>query len=175
MPYKDPIRKREMGRLYRERIKIPLDARTWRVYVIRNVTNGLQYVGVTSRPLARRWSSHLSDARHDRGTLLHADILKYGREQFTYRQLNIALNEAGAEKLEQFWIRELGSLAPAGYNLAAGGKGRVGSRPSSSTRVKMSLAALAHGARLATKESRRRAVQNRNRDANGAFLPKGAK
>jgi group I intron endonuclease len=97
------------------------------IYAIRNRINGKMYVGQTIYGLDFRWRNHLAVAKRGSGYYLHAAIRKYGRESFepfaladgfsTYDDLLAA---------ERLWILVLGSAAPGGYNISAGGEGRTG-------------------------------------------------
>ena len=58
--------------------------KAWAVYIVTNVMNGKQYVGLT-KSLEKRWDAH----RRSNGSApaLHAAIKKYGGLS-TYRKLN---------------------------------------------------------------------------------------
>jgi group I intron endonuclease len=108
------------------------------VYLLTNTLNGKQYVGQTQQRLTVRWRQHRKD-RLRRNTLLANALRKYGSAAFTIRALSQTLNQTALTSLEQFWIRELKTLAPAGYNLTEGGEG---GRRTAETRAKMTLAAI---------------------------------
>lgn len=89
-----------------------------------------------------RWARHLGDARRRPTSALHHAIRKYGPESFRLRVLEYGMGWGMLCAREVFWIAKLGTLAPGGYNLTAGGEGVFGHRPSDETRRKMSAAAL---------------------------------
>jgi len=107
----------------------------WTVYVIRNLTNGKSYVGITSKPIELRFSEHIRAAfpgrRGPNGRLyaLHAAIQKYGIKSFKIEKLEDNHDLNMAQKREQFFIQKLksyGSARPAsnrrGYNQSLGGE-----------------------------------------------------
>ena len=105
------------------------------LYVITNLVNGKQYVGITVNTDQRRrehYSGHGSK-------LVRQAIRKYGRE-------NLALEvwyEGDADWIKAMEYRAIVMLetrAPKGYNLTLGGEGSVGWRPDENTRQKMSVA-----------------------------------
>ncbi len=111
----------------------------FRVYAVTNTENGLQYVGATQRSLKGRWGYHVERALKGRDgkrstSDLSKAIRKYGAASFSIRVLSEALNAKAAYDLESFWIRELKTLNPSGYNMREGG--RTGFRWSSRMRVK---------------------------------------
>jgi len=71
------------------------------------------------------------------GKYLRRAIHKYGRENFCRETLAIFSTLQEGLVMEQFWIHELGSKAPNGYNLTDGGEGGLGCCPSAATRQLM--------------------------------------
>jgi group I intron endonuclease len=99
--------------------------------------SGKTYVGQTITSLRDRMWKHLSDARLRKGSLVHRAIAKYGIDSFkiiTILGVPIVL----LDEWERFFIREMGSLSPSGYNLEVGG-GQNG-HPCLESRLKMRLA-----------------------------------
>ncbi|HEY6766627.1 MAG TPA: GIY-YIG nuclease family protein [Candidatus Sulfotelmatobacter sp.] len=98
----------------------------FRVYLLTNRVTGEKYVGATKHPLAVRWQKHRGRAFSKIAARwandLSTAIRKYGPEAFDRCVLSEALNETVAYKLECFWIRELDTLTPHGYNMRSGGK-----------------------------------------------------
>lgn len=91
------------------------------VYVVTNIASGKQYVGATKLSLSHRWSLHCSAAKRKPKGLLHEDIRVQGPEMFSIRELSTALNKNELDDLERFWVRELRTRSPLGYNLTGGG------------------------------------------------------
>lgn len=119
------------------------------MYLVTSLINGKRYVGQTIAPLNTRWARHLSDARTGRGDLLQdamrAVAREYGfgriEEFFEMSSLtHTCSSRADLDASERYWIRELRTLAHAGwgYNLTDGGTGGAVIGPE--TRAKMSLA-----------------------------------
>ena len=102
------------------------------IYKILCLVTGKPYVGQTKQKLERRISGHKS-ITIKRG--IDAEIAKYGWEgNFTVEVLEVCSVEKLNER-EKFWIANLNSKSPNGYNLTAGGKG---SNPSEETRARIS-------------------------------------
>jgi group I intron endonuclease len=108
------------------------------VYLVTNTVNGKKYVGKTSRTLLWRWGRHISASRrrNDRA-VLHKAIRKYGASAFTQEVLSRACNDEALSQLECFWIRELNTRNPRGYNLTDGGEGTVGTKHSPEAKEKI--------------------------------------
>lgn len=91
------------------------------IYQIFNTINNKSYIGQTIKSTDKRWKyGHVADSR--RGSLypLHCAIRKYSHKQFNV----IILEECDDELLnsrETFWIAELKTIVPNGYNLREGG------------------------------------------------------
>jgi group I intron endonuclease len=95
------------------------------IYRITNTANGMAYVGQTMRRLARRWKGHRQAARKDGRTYLARAMREFGLKKFAVEPLEYARNRADLNRLEEKWIKKLGTLWPAGYNRAKGGSGNV--------------------------------------------------
>ena len=104
------------------------------IYKITCLVNGKSYVGPTRQGLSRRITEHKRDSNKDRPGI-DAAIHKYGWENFTVE----VLEECPVEQLndrEIFWIAELNTKVPNGYNLTDGGEG--GLNPSDEVRARIS-------------------------------------
>lgn len=93
------------------------------VYVVTNTVTGMQYVGKTRRGCRQRWEEHCYHALTSRNMcpLLETAITEYGRAQFSIKVLEQASSPGTLRRREKHWIQELGTLAPNGYNILAGG------------------------------------------------------
>lgn len=89
------------------------------IYKVTNKITGRIYIGQTIRPLAERWKYHQwqTSCRY-----LHNSILKYGAENFTVEQIDVACSKAELDQKEKYWIEYYNSIVPNGYNLQSGGK-----------------------------------------------------
>lgn len=93
------------------------------IYKITNKVNGKIYIGQTIRTLEVRWKQHCKDAETNyKGMAILAAIQKYGKENFTVEQIDIACDRDELDKKEDYWINHYNSLSPNGYNLHTGGK-----------------------------------------------------
>ena len=106
------------------------------IYKITNTLNGKPYVGKTKQKPEKRITQHKYDSR--KGSLgIGAAIRKYDWENFSVEVLETCPVEKLNER-EMFWIRELNSKSPNGYNLTDGGD--TGSKISEESRARMSVA-----------------------------------
>lgn len=122
------------------------------IYKITNKINGKVYIGKTNRSLLERWREHCKPS--SKCLSIHRAIQKYGKENFTVEQIDIANSETELNKKEIYWIDFYNSSDKnKGYNLTFGGEGcscnedtkikirnsNTGKRASDETRKKMSL------------------------------------
>jgi group I intron endonuclease len=92
------------------------------IYLITNSINGKQYVGQTKYPLITRWKSHVWWAKNNLQCALHCAIRKYGSTQFKIEQIDYAKSCQELDEKEIYWIMQLRTFTPRGYNLTTGGK-----------------------------------------------------
>jgi group I intron endonuclease len=95
-------------------------------YLITNTINGKRYVGQAWYGAQRRWREHVRLAgSRKRLKGIDGAIQKYGAEAFTFEVIGTALNERDLDDMEQRFIAEYATFAPAGrgYNLTIGGGG----------------------------------------------------
>ena len=105
---------------------------TGTIYLLTCTVNGKQYVGQTRQKLHDRIRQHKNGTKY---SAVDMAIQKYGLENFTVE----VLETCPVEKLDEreiFWIRELKTRSPHGYNLTDGGNSN--SNPSEETRKKIS-------------------------------------
>lgn len=101
------------------------------IYLVTNNFSGKQYVGQTV--VDRNKVGH--------GLALTDAYEKYGKESFSYDRIFTGIdNQSLLDWAERFWISVFGTIAPGGYNIASGGKGK-GSM-SESTKAKLRAANL---------------------------------
>jgi len=104
------------------------------IYIIENDVNSKMYVGRTL-DIKKRKRAHLSRSSHS--WAIKAALEKYGAANFDFVLLEACFSEEELNANEAYWILELNTLAPFGYNLKEGGKSGP---PTEETRNKMSLA-----------------------------------
>lgn len=93
------------------------------IYKIVNIITGKTYVGQTKRTLQQRLKAHLYEARAKKYNMyLHNAIRKHGQDKFQIHLIEEVGPDAVHER-ERFWIRELNTLQPQGYNEHEGGAG----------------------------------------------------
>ena len=100
------------------------EMRSFEVYRLRSKISGKSYIGFTQRGAEKRWFEHQCEARKKRSRqqLLYSAIRKYGADGFEFEVLYEASLREEAAKKEAFFIRELGTLVPLGYNMTSGGE-----------------------------------------------------
>jgi group I intron endonuclease len=103
------------------------------IYIITNILNGMQYIGITN-DLSRRWARHRG-ANEDQ--FIHRAIKKHGVNNFVFTHFADAFTVESAKILERMLIAEHNTLAPCGYNLTAGGDGTFGRKHSEETKAKI--------------------------------------
>ena len=102
------------------------------IYCIENLINGKKYVGKGSNVIKRMNDSHYNS------TYLNRAIKKYGTNSFI-RYIIECCEIDELNKKEQYYIKELKTKVPNGYNLTDGGEGSTGWVPSLETREKQSI------------------------------------
>ena len=91
----------------------------------------MSYVGLTRRLIGKRFATHLCQAKFYFG---HA-LKKYGIENFDIVQIDTAETPEELGHKEAFWIKELNTLHPNGYNLTTGGEGGYTRHPESNNKI----------------------------------------
>ncbi len=101
------------------------------IYVITNLLTGMKYVGQTTRSLKERFGEHMKAKTHLGNAIRH-----YGVENFTVEVIEECETLDQLNEREKFWIAELNTQHPHGYNFTDGGQ--QGASPSAESRKKMS-------------------------------------
>lgn len=105
------------------------------IYKICNTINNRMYVGQTIRKIKYRFQEHIkySKLANRYNIILYDAINKYGHENFYIEEIE-KLEFSNKEELidnlnikEIYYIKELNTLAPNGYNISKGGGGRSNS------------------------------------------------
>ena len=91
------------------------------IYKIQNMLNGKTYIGLTKNKAKYRWNGHSSKTEASSVSLISLAIAKHGEENFDFSVIDIVENQSQLGTKEAFWIKELNTLAPFGYNLTSGG------------------------------------------------------
>lgn len=88
------------------------------IYKITNRISGKIYVGITTRSLEKRWKEHCN--LRAKPSILKNAIKKYGKDNFSIEQIDIAVNRLDLLNKEIYWINTLNTLSPSGYNISLG-------------------------------------------------------
>jgi group I intron endonuclease len=88
------------------------------IYAFRNLENGKVYVGQSKNVLTRKKQHERGDTNNSRR--FHNAMNKHGAEGFEFTVLEYCAIELLDER-EGYWIVQLNSLYPNGYNLTTGG------------------------------------------------------
>lgn len=95
------------------------------IYKATNILTGLIYIGQTSRPLKARQAEHrraggnISDTKNP--TLFHRAIREHGYHNFVWEIIKECKDQDDLNIQEIFFIKELNTMDPHGYNETRGG------------------------------------------------------
>ena len=90
------------------------------IYKITSPSNKI-YVGQTKKKVPeKRWKEHCQESLSGKTHALSNAIRKYGAENMTFGAIEECRDDMLNER-EHFWIEQLNSLRPNGYNLRSGG------------------------------------------------------
>lgn len=103
------------------------------IYKITNIVNNKIYIGQTIQTLQKRFKRHIRSMKKEKYPLYNSMNI-YGIENFKIETICECL-VVDLDRMEIFYIQELSTLAPFGYNLTSGGGGMR--NPSAETRLKM--------------------------------------
>lgn len=121
--------------LLRERPPCEMLMKKMVVYLIRYTGDGRGYVGQTSRTFRERIKEHI---RSRRNRYVENAIRKYGIENFEVTILEECSSIEELNKREIFWIKELNTKYPNGFNMTDGGEGATGYTPTEELRKRLS-------------------------------------
>ncbi len=93
----------------------------YKIYLITNLLNLKQYVGITKFSIEKRFLQHTK-----KGFLLTEAIQKYGKDKFSIKLIEKVESSGRAYELEKYYIQKYNTKAPNGYNLTNGGDGIFG-------------------------------------------------
>ena len=107
------------------------------IYKVTNKVNGKCYIGKTVYNLEHRKKGHLK-VKNIRNYPFYNALNKYGLGSFTWETIYVCNNEEELNKMEMYFIKELNTLHPNGYNLSLGGDGQSGFKHSEESKRKIS-------------------------------------
>jgi group I intron endonuclease len=97
------------------------------LYHIQNKINNKLYVGITI-DCTKRWRRHILQAQHKVKHAIHCAILKYGPNNFIFKEIEKCDSWDHACERERFWIKSLKEAGNQLYNETDGGEGSFGVR-----------------------------------------------
>lgn len=95
----------------------------YQVYLWTNKVTDKSYVGYTSKDFMKRWEQHIKNSNNGKDTYFYRSIRKYGADSFHGVILFETSDIKLAKEKEKFFIEELKTLNPFGYNSTFGGTG----------------------------------------------------
>lgn len=94
------------------------------IYKIENKINNKIYVGMTGeKDINTRLIKHIKRSRYNENRPLYTAFKKYGIENFEISEIEKCNTIEEMWEREKYWIKELNSLLPNGYNISTGGEG----------------------------------------------------
>jgi group I intron endonuclease len=120
------------------------------IYIVENSINDKLYVGQTVNLYKRQWD-HFS-GNGTSSTVLSNAIRKYGAKSFEFVLLESCNSVDEANNREIYWIENLNTLAPSGYNLKTGGGNGF---PCAESRLRMSQSHMGQSRKLSEEHKRK--------------------
>lgn len=91
------------------------------IYSITHIATGRKYIGA-STDIQSRWTQHIRKAAKGKGSYIHKAMAQYGVDQFLFRvEIECDVSQLVTNEVEL--ISSIGTRAPDGFNLTAGGEG----------------------------------------------------
>lgn len=139
---------------------------TSNIYIITNKLNNKKYIG-QAIDIKQRWMRHRSDYKRLTNRYLYRAMNKYGIDNFLFEIIESEIPIENIHERETFWIKEIGTKAPFGYNMTDGGEGSFNREVSIETRQKISHSKLGSKHSDETKKnfSKRNKLRYENNDA----------
>lgn len=139
------------------------------IYRIANLLDSKCYVGQTRMGLSKRIACHKCDSKKHQNMVIYRAVRKYGWENFRIEVLESCIGIGDLDQREIFWIAQMGSMVPNGYNVDKGGNSQ--GKFTEETRRKMALAKLGKKRGPMSDETKRK-IGDANR---GRFVPESAR
>lgn len=128
------------------------------IYKITNSVNTKVYVGQSVSKPSTRWAQHKHASKRRQDRPLYRDMRSLGIDKFSMTVLEYIPLDSTAEFLnerEKFWIKELQSFSPTGYNLTTGGDGKFYLSAETKARIGVS-----NSGRVKTEDEKKRISQS---------------
>lgn len=113
------------------------------IYKATNLINNKIYIGQTINTLEYRKHQHFRESKCEKrkNNYFHNAISKYGCDNFTFEEIDVANTQEELDEKERFWIKHYNTTDKTkGYNLDSGGRG--GGAKSEETKRKIGLTTL---------------------------------
>lgn len=91
------------------------------IYCLENIVNQHKYIGQTTLNIGDRVNEHFRISPY-RNTAIYNAIKKYGKDNFTYYQLDTATTQEELDDKETYWINYYNTYLGKGYNMTNGGQ-----------------------------------------------------
>ena len=91
------------------------------IYKITNKLSGKSYIGQSRGKVGSRWGKHIRGENRTYNSAIHAAISKHGVKNFEFLVIDFCETIEQLDYKEQLYIKQLGTLAPNGYNITTGG------------------------------------------------------
>jgi len=109
------------------------------IYKCTCLKNDKSYIGKTIKDLSLRVRQHLADSKRLNHLILYRAFKKYGFSSFKWEPIHKCSVDK-LDKMEKFYIKELDTMKPNGYNMTPGGDGMPnGYKHSEETKRKIGL------------------------------------
>lgn len=95
------------------------------IYKFTNLINNKLYIGLTTKDWTSRFLTHKRKHKNKdalRVSALYGAMVKYGFENFKFEIIDSANTKEQLQEKERYWIKELNTLTPNGYNITSGGE-----------------------------------------------------
>lgn len=109
---------------------------TSNIYLITNKINNKKYVGQSSN-IKERWYRHSVDYKRLTDKYLYRAMNKYGFENFFFEVLETDIPIDAIHEREIYWIKQINTKSPNGYNMTDGGEGSFNRILSDETKEKI--------------------------------------
>jgi group I intron endonuclease len=93
------------------------------IYKATNNITGKCYIGQTINSLDKRIKGHLKESKGQNNRPFLMSLQKHGLDNFLFEIIDYANNLDELNDKEIYWINELNTVSPNGYNVTIGGQG----------------------------------------------------
>lgn len=93
------------------------------IYQIKNIVTGKLYIGKTIQCPKKRYTRHIQEATNGTNRRLYSSIQHHGIDNFDLTVLCECGSIDELNEMEMYWIDQLDTLIPNGYNMTIGGDG----------------------------------------------------